>query len=116
MRAKGRCQVCGRPHGTIVRHLGDGRWWDEQRQVWRALIATLEGLLRLHHHPAGSLVALDEYLYQRTAGMIGSLSQLVRGAFTIGSSSETPSTPSPITRPTSPTINSTLPIDRARSH
>jgi hypothetical protein len=30
VRAKGRCQACGRPHGTIVRHLGDGRWWDEQ--------------------------------------------------------------------------------------
>jgi hypothetical protein len=52
----------------------------EQRQVWRALIATLEDLLRLHQHRAGALVALDEYLYQRTAGMIGSLSQLVRGA------------------------------------
>lgn len=52
----------------------------DQREVWRALIATLENLLRLHDHPAGSLVALEEYLYQRTAGMIGSLSQLVRGA------------------------------------
>jgi hypothetical protein len=52
----------------------------EQREVWRALIATLEGLLRLHHHRAGTLVGLDEYLYQRTTGMIGSLSQLVRGA------------------------------------
>ena len=29
VRAKGRCQVCGRPHGETVRHLGDGRWWDE---------------------------------------------------------------------------------------
>jgi hypothetical protein len=35
VRAKGRCQVCGRPHGEIVRHMGDGRWWDEQRQTWR---------------------------------------------------------------------------------
>ena len=52
----------------------------EQREVWRALIATLEGLLRLHDHLSGSLVALDEYLYQRTTGMIGSLSQLIRGA------------------------------------
>ena len=23
--AKGRCQVCGRPHGETVRHLGDGQ-------------------------------------------------------------------------------------------
>ena len=35
VRAGGRCQVCGRPHGEIVRHLGDGRWWDEGRQTWR---------------------------------------------------------------------------------
>ena len=35
VRAKGRCQVCGRPHGAVVRHLGDGRWWDEQQQAWR---------------------------------------------------------------------------------
>ena len=35
VRAKGRCQVCGRPHGEIVRHLGDGRWWDEAQQTWR---------------------------------------------------------------------------------
>ena len=52
----------------------------EQRQVWKALVATLDQQLRLHHHRPGSLIALDEYLYQRTAGMIGSLSQLVRGA------------------------------------
>ena len=35
VRAKGRCQVCGRPHGETVRHLGDGRWWDEAQQAWR---------------------------------------------------------------------------------
>jgi hypothetical protein len=34
----------------------------------------------LHHHPAGTLAGLAEYLYQRTGGMIGSLSDLVRGA------------------------------------
>jgi hypothetical protein len=33
--AKGRCQGCGRPHGRIVCHLGDGRWWDAERQAWR---------------------------------------------------------------------------------
>jgi len=26
VRAKGRCEHCGRPHGAVVRHLGDGRW------------------------------------------------------------------------------------------
>ena len=35
MRAKGCYEDCGRPHGEIVRHLGDGRWWDEARQTWR---------------------------------------------------------------------------------
>src|SRR3954451_8750956 len=35
VRAKGRCQACGRPHGAMVRHLGDGRWWDEVQQAWR---------------------------------------------------------------------------------
>ena len=34
-RAKGRCETCGRPHGQIIRHLGDGRWWDETLQSWR---------------------------------------------------------------------------------
>jgi len=35
VRAQGRCEACGRPHGEIIRHLGDGRWWDEARQTWR---------------------------------------------------------------------------------
>jgi hypothetical protein len=52
----------------------------EQREQWRALVATMESTLRLHRHKAGSLVALDEYLYRRSGGMIGSLSHLVRGA------------------------------------
>ena len=34
-RAKGRCERCGRPHGRLVIHLGDGRWWDEDATVWR---------------------------------------------------------------------------------
>ncbi len=34
-RAKGRCEQCGRPHGQLVHHLGDGRWWDEEHKVWR---------------------------------------------------------------------------------
>lgn len=34
-RAGGRCEQCGRPHGQTVKHLGDGVWWDEQRQAWR---------------------------------------------------------------------------------
>lgn len=50
-----------------------------QREQWRALIATMESALRLLRHKPGSLVRMDEYLYRRTGGMIGSLSQLIRG-------------------------------------
>ena len=34
-RAKGRCECCGRPHGRVVLHLGDGRWWDDEAHRWR---------------------------------------------------------------------------------
>ena len=34
-RAGGRCEQCRRPHGKQVRHLGDGRWWDEDVGQWR---------------------------------------------------------------------------------
>ena len=49
------------------------------RAAWAALVGTLESTLRLHAHPPGTLTALSDYLFQRTSGMIGSLSQLVRG-------------------------------------
>jgi hypothetical protein len=52
----------------------------DQRAAWRALVTTMESTLRLRRHQPGTLVALEEYLYQRTGGMIGSLSQLIRGA------------------------------------
>jgi hypothetical protein len=61
----------------------------EQRDAWRALVATLEQSLRLHAHRPGTLVELAEYLYQRTGGMIGSLSQLVRGAAVVAIDEET---------------------------
>ncbi len=35
-RAKGRCEQCERPHGRLVCHLGDGRWWDEEHGIWRS--------------------------------------------------------------------------------
>jgi len=50
------------------------------QQEWSALVATLEAALRLHHHRPGTLTALDKYLHQRTGGMIGSLSHLIRAA------------------------------------
>jgi hypothetical protein len=34
-RAGGACQVCGRPHGAIVRCLPDGRWFDPLWKTWR---------------------------------------------------------------------------------
>ena len=34
-RAKGRCEHCRRPHGRLIFHLGDGRWWDEEAATWR---------------------------------------------------------------------------------
>jgi len=52
----------------------------EQRDTWRGLVSTMENMLRLHRHQPGALTELDECLFTRTNGMIGSLSQLVRGA------------------------------------
>ncbi len=52
----------------------------EQCRDWQALIATLEQLLRLREHRPGVLVEMADYLHRRTAGMIGSLSHLIRGA------------------------------------
>ena len=34
-RAQGKCEGCGRPHGRVVCHLGDGRWWDREKKQWR---------------------------------------------------------------------------------
>ncbi|MER6832034.1 ATP-binding protein [Streptosporangium sp. NPDC000563] len=47
---------------------------------WKSMIATLEQALRLHRHKPGTLLRNARYLHQRTAGMIGSLSHLIRGA------------------------------------
>ena len=34
-RAKGLCEVCGRPHAKLIRCLPDGRWFDTVQQTWR---------------------------------------------------------------------------------
>lgn len=47
---------------------------------WEALVVTMEATLRLHHHTADILASLHPYLHQRTGGMIGSLSHLIRAA------------------------------------
>jgi hypothetical protein len=51
-----------------------------QREQWAALVGALEQALRLHQHRAGTLLRLAGYLHQRTGGMIGSLSHLIRDA------------------------------------
>ena len=47
---------------------------------WRQLVAAMEAALRLHRHEPGSLAAAAKYLHQRTGGMIGSLSHLIRAS------------------------------------
>ena len=51
-----------------------------EREQWAALVGALEQALRLHQHRSGSLVRLAAYLRERTSGMIGSLSHLIRDA------------------------------------
>ncbi|WP_063047736.1 AAA family ATPase [Nocardia pseudovaccinii] len=71
-------QIAGR--FTLIGSTAFAYGTGEQRQAWHALVASLEGMLHLHRHKPGTLVNLSEYLYQRTGGMIGTLSQLIRGA------------------------------------
>ncbi|MCX4231334.1 ATP-binding protein [Streptomyces sp. NPDC020707] len=47
---------------------------------WTGLVSTFEDALRLHRHQPKSLEGLAHYLHDRTGGMIGSLSHLIRGA------------------------------------
>ncbi len=35
VRAAGRCEVCARPHGALIRQLPDGRWYDPTTDTWR---------------------------------------------------------------------------------
>jgi len=51
-----------------------------ERQNWSALFATLEQSLLLHRLEPQPLLRLADYLHDRTGGMIGSLSHLVRKA------------------------------------
>lgn len=50
------------------------------RKVWKGLLNAFEKELPLHGHPVGTLRAMSDYLYERTAGSIGSLSRLLTGA------------------------------------
>lgn len=51
-----------------------------QREQWHALVASLEQTLRLRSHRPDSLVGIAAHLHDRTGGMIGSLSHLIRAA------------------------------------
>jgi len=47
---------------------------------WRSIVATFDTALLLYQHTPGDLAGLGRYLHDRTGGMIGSLSHLIRGA------------------------------------
>lgn len=52
----------------------------QHRRDWQALVARLEHSLCLHHHRDGTLLGQAAYLHDRSAGMIGSLTHLIRAA------------------------------------
>jgi hypothetical protein len=67
-RAKGRCEQCGRPHGRLVHHLGDGRWWDEEQQIWRSGQGRpLRALPALAPSPAGDPATPTTRVFLATA-------------------------------------------------
>lgn len=51
-----------------------------EREQWQALVASLEHTLQLRRHRPGTLPGLAGHLHDRTGGMIGSLSHLIRAA------------------------------------
>jgi hypothetical protein len=75
--ARGR-QIAGR--FTVIPAAPFSYGTPAQRGTWQALIAAMETTLRLHQHAPGTLPGLAEFLYRRSGGMIGTLSQLIRGA------------------------------------
>jgi hypothetical protein len=65
---------------TVIRTTAFPHSTADERVAWQALVATLENALRLHAHRKGTLLRLSSYLHERTGGMIGSLSHLIREA------------------------------------
>jgi AAA domain-containing protein len=65
---------------TLIRTTAFPYNTSDERAAWQALVATLEDALRLHAHRKGTLLRLSGYLHERTGGMIGSLSHLIREA------------------------------------
>ena len=66
-------QIAGRFTLTSARPFG-------YTAQWRSIVATFDTALLLHQHTPGALTGLGKYLHDRTGGMIGSLSHLIRGA------------------------------------
>jgi hypothetical protein len=71
-------QIAGRY--SVIPSQPFGRRNRRHREEWQSVVGTLEQSLRLHRHRPGTLLALDAYLHDRTSGLIGSLSQLIREA------------------------------------
>jgi hypothetical protein len=71
-------QIAGR--FTLVRNTALPHGTEQQQQTWRDLIGDMEEALRLRHHRPGTLERHAAYLHQRTGGVMGSLSHLIRSA------------------------------------
>ncbi|WP_406348407.1 ATP-binding protein [Streptomyces sp. NBC_00144] len=71
-------QIAGRY--TVIPSRPFGHKNRADKESWQALVVTMEDSLRLHAHRPGTLVAMTDYLHERTGGLIGSLSQLIREA------------------------------------
>lgn len=71
-------QLAGR--FTLVRNTALSCGTTEQRIIWLDLITDMERALRLRHHTVGTLARHADYLHQRTGGVMGSLSHLIREA------------------------------------
>ncbi|WP_166879115.1 ATP-binding protein [Salinibacterium sp. ZJ450] len=52
----------------------------DEEETWRGVIEYIEKKLPLFAQPAGSLVDLDEFLYQQTLGSLGTLMRMICGA------------------------------------
>jgi hypothetical protein len=71
-------QIAGRFISITTQPFGNNT--PAERHDWAALVAGLEQTLLLHHRDPGMLLQHADYLHERTGGLIGSLSHLIRAA------------------------------------
>jgi Bacterial TniB protein len=71
-------QIAGRFISITTAPFGNNT--PSERQNWAALVAGLEHTLLLHRSQPGMLLQHADYLHDRTGGLIGSLSHLIRSA------------------------------------